>query len=150
MRLKDAFKNNKVMLCILLIFALYMAGAILINPIDVDSLAQKGIISAKCESDNSVIKINGVGNVLTYRSVYLASLLMLIIAPLVGILLFKGGSIGDSDSHEQIGWIILANCVLGVLLLSLTSKCNIPSTILFWLGIFVAIYLRSIDKPKEY
>ena len=74
---------------------------------------------------------------------------MLLIAPIIGILLYKKGEITNSNNDEQIGWIIFGNCILGLLLLPLTSKGNIPSTVLFWLGIIAATFLKKPNKENN-
>ena len=63
---------------------------------------------------------------------------MFLLAALFGHFIF--------NKDDTINYAMLANCVLGVLLVRLTSTGNIISTILFWLGIIAASFTR---EPKE-
>jgi len=150
MKLRERFKKkDKAIWGIILVLVFYFSGAFLMEPVNVEPLAEKGLASDDYDNENSLMEIKGIGTILTYRNVYLASIPMLLIAPIIGILLYKKGEITNSNNDEQIGWIIFGNCILGLLLLPLTSKGNIPSTVLFWLGIIAATFLKKPNKENN-
>lgn len=88
----------------------------------------------------SLIHIDGVGKVYTYADVYKFSIPLVLISTVLSIFFF-------GSSKYEIECIIMSNCVLGVLLLRLTSSESILSTLLFWLGIIVAKI--SLKNKKE-
>ena len=142
---------------LVLTFVVYLVGFILMKSPDVSQLRQSGlgerdeyfVTNADGEEyiSESLIRIDGVGKVLTYKDVYLFSFPLLFASMILGCIIFKGGEI--STSKMDIKHAIFANCVLGLLLIWVTTKENILPTILFWLGIFTAGISLMFDK-KEY
>lgn len=139
----------------ILIIAFYTAGIILMKQPNIEWLKNAGIAHQEeytytdkdgeeheCES---LIEIKGVGDVLTYKDIYLASIAFFVPAMIIGMIVF--GENGDNfpTSKESLMHIVFANCILGVLLIWLTSKENIPSTIFYWLGIVSAMFLAKLN-----
>lgn len=132
-----------------LVLAFYFAGAFLIPKQDIQSLKDAGIANqeeyAYTDSEGeehegeTLIEFKGVGRVLTYSDIYLASIPMLFFSVIFAKFIF--------DDSKEMECMIFGNCVLGLLLIWLTSKDTIVSTILFWLGIFAAGYANQ--KPNE-
>lgn len=133
--------------------AFYITGAFLMETNDVEKLKKMGVakqheyVHTDSYGDEhegqSLIEIDGLGHILTYRDIYLASIPMLLIGAIIGYFIFKG------DSSYELHSIIIANCVLGILLVRVTSSSNIPSTILFWLGIIAATFIISPHKTDN-
>ena len=84
--------------------------------------------------DETLIKIDGLGKILTYKDVYLESIPMFILALTFGYF-FKNGKL---ENEDEIKYVIFANCILGILLISLTTRSNWGATLFFWLGIIAA------------
>lgn len=84
--------------------------------------------------DETLIKIDGLGKILTYKDVYLESIPMFIYAVLFASLLNNG----KLRNVGVVNCVIFANCILGILLISLTTRSNWGSTLFFWLGIISA------------
>ena len=126
----------------------YFAGVFFIPNMDVESLTDKGFanqeeysyIDADGEEHEgrTLIDIKGIGSVLTYKDVYMASLPIFMLSLIFGKIII--------DDNNEIGHVMFANCVLGVLLIWLTSTSTIVSTILFWLGIFAAGFAKGYRK----
>lgn len=142
---------------LVLTFVVYLVGFILMKSPDVSQLRKSGlgerdeyfVTNADGEEyiSESLIRIDGVGKVLTYKDVYLFSIPLFFASMFLGCIIFNGGEI--STSKMDIKHAIFANCVLGLLLIWVTTKENILPTILFWLGIFTAGISLMFDK-KEY
>lgn len=147
-------------MCLILIpIVFYIVGLIMIKPVDIDKLKDKGYAEQEeftyFDSDGdehegeTLISVSGLGKVLVYKDIYLASTSMLIIAYIIGAIVYR-----DTDGKLGMQHIIFANCILGLLLIWLTSKANIIPTILFWLGIisadigFGVIKNRGKEKSK--
>ncbi len=125
-------------------FAIYASGALLIEKTDISFLKARGYAEQEeytyydREGEEregiTLIRIKGLGKVLTYSDVYLSSVVLFVLFPLMGRCIFGNNneSVGDTKS------VIFGNCVLGVLLVSLTTKGNILPTCLFWVGIIVS------------
>lgn len=141
---------------LVLTFVVYLVGFILMKSPDVSQLRKSGlgerdeyfVTNADGEEyiSESLIRIDGVGKVLTYKDVYLFSIPLFFASMFLGCIIFNGGEI--STSKMDIKHAIFANCVLGLLLIWVTTKENILPTILFWLGIFTA-GISILFKHKE-
>lgn len=94
----------------------------------------------------TLIEVDGVGSVLTYKDVYLSSIPFLVISLILARLIFND----DIADRNELRFWTYTNGVIGVLLIWLTKKQCIVSTILFWVGIITA-YLaeKSIHKGKN-
>lgn len=97
--------------------------------------------------EESLIEVTGIGKILTYKDIYFASIAMFLIAIIIGAIVFEGGI--ETRSEDSLCHIIFANCVLGVLLIWLTSKETIVSTIFFWLGIIAAYIARKLTNDTR-
>lgn len=87
--------------------------------------------------DETRIKIDGLGKILTYKDVYLESIPMFIYA----VIFASFSSILNNGKLRNVGvfnCVIFANCILGILLISLTTRSNWSATLFFWLGIIAA------------
>lgn len=146
------------MFWLILTFVIYVLGVILLKSPDVSQLREYGlgerdsyfVTNADGEEyiSESLIRIDGVGKVLTYKDVYLFSIPLFFASMFLGCIIFNGGEI--STSKMDIKHAIFANCVLGLLLIWVTTKENIIPTILFWLGILTAGVAALADgKPKD-
>lgn len=149
MKLLEKIKKTKrATWGIIFVLVFYFTGAFLMQSVDVESLKEMGIakqeeyVYTDSNGDDhegqTLIEIKGLGEVLTYKDIYLSSIPMFLLAALFGHFIF--------NKDDTINYAMLANCVLGVLLVRLTSTGNIISTILFWLGIIAASFTR---EPKE-
>lgn len=134
-------------LLILLPLIPYFAGAFFIKGNDLSYLSKIGVASQEeytyydndGEESETLITLEGLGKVLTYSDVYIASVPMIVVFLTIGRIVF-----GDKDGRLQLETVIFGNCVLGVLLIYVTSKENILPTILFWVGIIIATITREI------
>ena len=130
----------------------YIIGMLLVKKenYDVVSCAREEYVYVNSDGEEqegeSLLNISGIGRVLTYRDVYYASVSMFIIAMVIGGILLGDGFKTKSD--ESLPHIIFANCVLGMLLIWLTSKETVLSTILFWLGIVSAYFAAEKNRNK--
>lgn len=141
---------------LVLTFVVYLVGFILMKSPDVSQLRKSGlgerdeyfVTNADGEEyiSESLIRIDGVGKVLTYKDVYLFSIPLFFASMFLGCIIFNGGEI--STSKMDIKHAIFANCVLGLLLIWVTTKENILPTILFWLGIFTAGISLMFEKKE--
>ena len=146
------------MFWLILTFVIYVLGFVLLKSPDVSQLREYGlgerdsyfVTNADGEEyvSESLIRIDGIGKVLTYKDVYFFSFPLFFLSMIMGCIIFKGGEI--STSKMDIKHAIFANCVLGLLLIWVTTKENIIPTILFWLGILTAGVAALADsKPKD-
>ena len=132
---------------LLLPVLLYTVGASLIDHYDIEHLKNMGYAEQEeylYEDSNgdehegkTLVEISGIGKVLTYEDIYFAPIIMFIFAMLFGGLVFYEGVV--FESRYEIEHVIFANCILGVLLVWLTTKSNVIPTILFWLGNVAAL-----------
>lgn len=146
-----AKRNKRIKrLHIILGFIFYFCGLFLIKSVDIENLKQLGVAhqeeflytdsEGEEYEDITLIDIKGVGKIFTYRDVYLEGFTMLILALIMGEVYFGRGEMGKC--------IIFAECIIGVLLLRLTTKANILPTILFWLCV-VATYVADRITEKD-
>lgn len=124
--------------------AFYMIGACLMKREDAGLLIERGY--AKQESytyfdgdgeeheGETLVELSGLGKVLTYKEVYFATIPFWVVSWFIGGVLF--------NSKDELRFMIYTNCILGLLLIWLTTKPNIVSTVLYWCGIFAAYLAR--------
>ncbi len=136
-------------------FAFYFSGGFFLGQINLDYLKRMGyaeqevsiIIDSEGEEyeREGLIKILGIGKVLTYEDLYYASIFLFFIALLFGKAVFT-----EEECHEGVfKQVIFANCLLGMLLIWTTTKEYLVSTICFWLGIISArITLITMSNNK--
>lgn len=138
-----AAKFQKVEFILILVVGLYIGGGFALPHTkeyiqDTGVIHQTEMIYADDEGeereDVSLIEIEGIGKVLDYKNIYIeATISLLIISCLLGRVIF--------NSTDEIRFMIYTNCVLGILLLCLTTKPYMLSTFLYWCGIIVASFL---------
>lgn len=132
---------------LLLVMAFYLFGLLLIPKQKTESLKRHGMIKQEQiiytdtdgeeREDESLIEVVGVGQVLTYRDIYWATIPFLIVACVLAKVIF--------NSTDEIRFMIFTTSILGLLLVWLTSKPNVVSTILYWCGIITASFI-----PKKH
>ena len=88
--------------------------------------------------DETLIKIDGLGKILTYQDVYLASIPMFALALIFGVFVNNG----KLESVDEVKYV-----VLGALLIWLTTRDNWIATLFFWLGI-IAAYINLIIRNE--
>lgn len=141
-------KSKIPTLLLFLAVAFYFAGAFLIPKQDVDSLSYANQEEYDYDDDEgeehtsvSLIRIDGIGKVYTYKDIYCMSVPMFVLAMVFGVAVFN-----RKDTDTSLRCIILANCVLGVLLIRLTTKDFIWPTVFLWLGIVTAWIVTIIPN----
>lgn len=132
---------------------LYIVGVVFIQRNDIDRLKYLGYAEQEEytyvdrngveHEDESLIKIDGLGKILTYQDVYLSSIYMFILAIVFGLLMNEG----TLEGVDQFRYVIFANCIIGALLVWLTTSDNWIATVFFWLGI-IAAYFNLIIKYR--
>ena len=135
---------------LLLAVLLYLAGLFLSYKPDIEHLKHCGVASQELrlcyDSDGdeyeseSLIEIRGIGPILTYSDIYIATVPFLIISLVLAKVVF--------NSTDEVRFAIFTNCILGALLLWLTTKPNIISTILYWCGIITASFIPKNNEHK--
>ena len=145
---------------LILAIVFYFAGAFFMKPVDVEPLKKMGLAQQEeytyedSEGEEyegfALIRLKGLGKVLTYKDVYLFSIPLFILSLFFSLLIFGV----EEYRHFEVQCVVLANCVLGALLFKLTTKGFVISTILFWLGIIASlVYLGTgkytIEKIKR-
>ena len=151
MSLKEIFNNKKYSWwAVLITLVFYFAGAFLMKDMDVECLKKRGLAKQEeytyVDSEGeeregeTLIEIKDIGSVLTYKNVYMAPLVMWFFFLIVGKIILN---------EEGVNGVIFGNCVLGCLLIFLTSTENILSTILYWLGILSAGLLLAGNRHEK-
>ena len=138
----------KFWLPFILTVAFYFSGAFFIKQPDIEKLKNMGIAHqeeytyvdryGEEHDDETLIEIKGIGGILTYKDIYGAAVALIVPSMFVGWLIFGSNGERTPSSKDSLKHIMFADCILGLLLIWLTSKENIPSTILYWLGIISA------------
>jgi hypothetical protein len=144
MRKEKRFSWDLLLLALPILF--WLIGLLLIKPTNILQLQEMGVThQEECigyDNENgeyegvSLIEIDGIGSVFAYKDIYLSSVLFLVLSLILNQLIFKGKA-------NETRCIIFANCLLGVLLIRVTSSANIIPTVLFWLGIVAASFYES-------
>ncbi len=127
---------------------LYSAGIFFIHKPNIEHLKQRGIANQEqllnydangdeYESE-SLIEVRGIGRVLTYYDIYIATIPFLIISLVLAKIIF--------NVNDEVKFVIFTNCILGILLLWLTTKLNAISTILYWSGIIAASFIPKANE----
>ena len=135
---------------LLITVVLYFAGLAFIKPTNIEFLKNTGIAQQEeyiyenefgdeYESE-TLIDIKGIGKVLTYKDVYFAAIPMFLISIIMGMILF------GNEKYENA---IIANGVLGLLLIWITSKGTVIATILYWLSFVSFNFILKIDKKDN-
>lgn len=150
-------KFNLSLWLLVLAIAFYFAGVIFIPKTSIETLKMHELAEQEdyIYEDNdgeeheglSLIRIDGLGKVFIYEDIYFMSVWMVIIAMFFGSIILGEGS--NTESNESLKHITLANCVLGVLLIRLTTKDYILPTIFFWLGIIAAWITSMINNKSD-
>ena len=136
-------------LLLLLAVCCYIAGGFLIHEDKINmrnkSIHRETVVyvdddGEECEVDG-LIQIEGFGSVLSYRDVYLSTLPFLIVSCILARVIF--------NSADELRFMIYTNCILGLLLTILSTKSNIFSTILYWIGIITASFANKETKHER-
>ena len=85
----------------------------------------------------TLITINGLGKILTYKEVYSVVIPFSVLSGIIGMIVFNK-SWGELSGIEM-KFFLFSISVLGILLLWLTTRERVISTIMFWLGV-ISIY----------
>lgn len=129
---------------------LYLAGLLLIHKPNIEHLKHCGVVNQEQilyydsngdeHESESLIDVRGIGRILTYTDIYIATIPFLIISLVLAKIVF--------NSTDEVRCVIFTNCILGVLLLWLTSKPNVISTILYWGGIITASLIPENNEQR--
>lgn len=141
-------KVDKPTVTLLIVFLFYLIGLFVAPNIDIDRAKRLGIIKQECEVyiDNDgeeheyepLIEIIGYGRVLGYKDIYIATIPFLLVSCILAKIIFR--------STDELRFMIYTSCILGLLLIILTTRQSILSTILYWCGIFTAAYILHYDE----
>lgn len=136
-------KHDVPSLLLLLAVCFYFVGVFLIYE-DKTYLQRNGIqqeIVIYTDNDGEeheeegLIEIQGIGYVLRYKDIYLSTLPFLIVSCFLARVVF--------NSTDEVGFMLYTNCILGLLLIWLTTKGSAVSTILYWCGIITTSYANK-------
>lgn len=144
-------KNKSKSQWLLLIpVVLYIVGLAFIKPTNIEHLKNKGVAQQEEyyyedefgdeHEGETLIEIKEFGKILTYKDVYLATIPMFLISIIMGMIFF---------GKEKYQNAIIANGVLGLLLIWITSKGTIVSTILYWLSLVSLHLVIKTDKKDN-
>ena len=125
----------------------YLVGLFLIHRPNIEPLKQRGVIrqeqitytdiNGEEQEGETLLEIVGIGPVLSYRDIYLATIPFIVIACILARVIF--------NSTDEIRFILFTTSILGLLLIWLTTKHNIVSTILYWCTI-----ITTSIMPKKH
>lgn len=142
---------NSAWFKLLLPIFLYCIGAAFVQRNNIDRLKYLGCAEqeeytyvdrdGEIQEGESLIKIDGLGKILTYKDVYISPIYMFVLALMFGAFMNEGYLKGE----DQFRYMIFANCIIGIFLVSLTTSENWIATAFFWLGI-VAAYFNLIVR----
>ena len=145
-------KNLLSYLPIILTLVFYFAGAAMIKKADVEHLKKKGLATqeeytyydseGEEHEGETLIEVHGLGTVLTYQNIYHASVILILPAIIIGTIVFGKGI-------DEIKCAVFANCIIGLFLIYLTTKEQILSTALFWLGIIAATFIDNSPTQER-
>ena len=117
-----------------------MAGNHTSNP---DGVKREHVIGYNRDGEEyeseGLIEIEGIGSVLSYKDIYFSTLPFLIVSSILAKSLF-----GSEDEK----FLVYTNCILGVLLIVLTNKSYLTSTILYWGGIIAGSSALDADRKR--
>lgn len=143
--------KSKYDFLIVISIAFYIVGIFFIHNSNSEWLKDIGVakqetyVSIDSEGEEyeheSLIEINGIGPILTYKDVYLVTIPFLIASMIFGKMIFPS----IDHPNNELRFIIFTNCIIGLLLIWLTTKPNIVSTILYWCGILTANFVNKHD-----
>lgn len=130
---------------LLIPLAFYFTGFFLIEPTDIEQLRAEGVaekeeyVYTDSEGEEhegqTLITVKGLGEVLTYKDVYMSSIPLFILSMIFGKIAL--------NSDNELGCAAFANCIIGVFLLWLTSRTTIISTAMFWAGILSVGFVEN-------
>ena len=153
-RFKFEFYTSMLVLSIIF----YTIGAFCMNRQNIDYLESIGVAEQKeytytdSEGDEhegeTLIDLQGVGKILTYRDVYLSSPVLFVFAIVIGCF-STGQQPTETDSDRQLDFVVFMNCILAYFLIRLTTHDNLYSTIFFCLGILTAGIRNSNSESKR-
>ena len=92
-------------------------------------------------------KLEAAAGIISYKTLYLAPILLNFLAMFIGGFVLNDGEVFNNP--DQFKYAVFSNCILGSLLVFMTTEETIVPTILFWLGILAAHHGIKIDKPKN-
>lgn len=129
----------------------YLTGLFLCPSEDFHSLKNMGYAERKEytwtdndgeeHGDQALVHLKGVGYVLTFRDVYVSVIGLFVPFLIIGRMLF-------GEWQNEFECILFGNCVIGLALIALSTKCHIASTILYWAGIILASCIFNHIKQK--
>lgn len=130
----------------------YLAGVFMMPKSNIDSLKQNGTIkqeqtiyydnNGEEHESESLMTIKNLGPILTYKDIYFATIPFLVISLVLARIIFQ--------SEDELRFGIYTNCIIGFLLLWITTAASIIPTILYWSGIVVASFIPfNRKKLKE-
>ncbi|MDE6247524.1 MAG: hypothetical protein K2M41_06755 [Muribaculaceae bacterium] len=132
---------------LILSIVFYIAGLFAMQKIDIEELKKTGAaeqeITTYINSDGeeqeseSFIEIDGIGPLLTYKDIYLSVIPFTIISCILGRMIF--------NSTDEIRFMIYTNCIIGLLLVWLTTWANALSTILYWCGVIAGSFIPNSE-----
>lgn len=150
------FEYYTSMLILSIVF--YTIGILCMNRQEVDYLKHIGIAEQNeytyTTSDGeehegeTLIDIQGLGPILTYRDVYLSSPALFVFAIVIGCF-STGQQPTKTDSDRQLDFVVFMNCILAYFLIRLTTHENLYSTIFFCVGILAASTRNYGKKSKN-
>lgn len=85
--------------------------------------------------------LEGLGAIIDYRKAYLFAVPLLVVSAILGLIIFN-------DRRYEFKYLLFGNCLLGVLLIILTSRGFGWSTLMFWLG-NVTIYIYDSAEERQ-
>ena len=142
-------KSDVSSLLLLLAVCFYIVGGFLIYEdktyLQRNGIQQENVVytddDGEEHEEEGLIEIQGIGNVLRYKDIYLSTLPFLIVSCILARVVF--------NSTDEVRFMIYTNCILGLLLIWLTTKESAVSTILYWCGIITASYANKKDNNHE-
>ncbi len=131
--------------------AFYVSGLFLIPNENIDHLKRIGYAEqheytwydsdGEEHEDETLITIDGVGRILTYKDLYFSAITLFVPALVLGGIVF-------GQRVNGIKCLIFCNCLIGVTLLKLTTSQHLTSTILYWTGIAAAFFCIKLGEHK--
>ena len=135
----------------------YLAGAFLMNGVSVEKVNELGYAkqqpyfytdkNQEIIEGGGLIEVEGIGKVITYQDVYFGAIVISFLSLIFGAIIFYRDR-SDMTNLEGLGYWMFGNCIVGAFLIALTTKANIPSTILFWLGVLSIEYARILERKE--
>lgn len=144
--------SHTFLLCYAIAF--YVIGLFCLHRQGIGQLEKMGIakqeIFTYTDSDGeehkgeTLLEVDGVGSVLTYTDIYTSSIPFFVISLILARFVFN-----ERVYRDELGFLIYTNSIIGVLLIWLTKKSCIVSTILFWAGIVMAHFAEKSMRNRN-